>query len=142
MRKSKGDTVAEVREEFLSGKSESYVNKFNEKTLDQQYNAIANWKRNAKGLAVASKDLAKVTAATVAAYLKNAHKKLQKIETLTPREAAKLQELLDSFKGTIDNFDRMKKEQYLAYLKSEKDRLEREGQGLSKQIEDLQKELG
>ena len=142
MRKSRTETVAENRDAFLAGKSEEYVQSFNQKTLDQQYAAIANWKRSAKDLAKSSKDLAKATAVTVVGYLKDAHKKLQKLEQLTPKEAAKLQEMLDSFKDTINNFDRVKKQQYLEYLKTQKQRLEKEGEGLSKKIEDLQKELG
>lgn len=142
MRRSRSETVAENRDAFLAGKSESYVQKFDQKTLDQQYAAIANWKRNARAFADSSKEVAKATAATVMGYLKDAHKKLQKLEMLSPREAQKLQNLLDSFKNTIDNFDRVKKEQYLEYLKSEKQRLERQGEGISKQIEDLQNELG
>ena len=142
MRRTKGDTIAEYRDEFLAGKSEDYKNKFNEKSEHQQYVAIANWKRNAKNLAVSTKDLAKVTANTVVGYLKDAHKKLQKLETLTPREAQKIQELLDSVKGAVDNFDRMKKEQYLAFLKAEKEKLQKQGTDLDRQIEDLQNQLG
>ena len=142
MKRSKSETVAENRDAFLAGKSENYIQKFNEKTLDQQYAAIANWKRNAKALVDSSKDVAKATASTVVTYLKDAHKKLQKLEQLSPKEAAKLQGMLDSFRSTIDNFDRIKKQQYLEYLKSERQRLEKQGEGLSKQIEDLQNELG
>lgn len=141
MKRSRSETVAENRDAFLAGKSESYIEKFNQKNLDQQYAAIANWKRNAKALAQSSKEVAKATAATVMGYLKDAHKKLQKLENLSPKEAEKLQGLLDSFRSTIDNFDRVKKQQYLEYLKSQKLRIEKEGEGLSKQIQDLENEL-
>ena len=70
MRKPKSETVAEYRDQFLAGKSEEYKEKFNQKTLDQQYNAIANWKSSAKNLGSATKDLAKATASTVLSYLK------------------------------------------------------------------------
>ncbi|MCH5229546.1 MAG: hypothetical protein J1F12_06075 [Muribaculaceae bacterium] len=142
MRRTKSETIAEFRDEFLSGKSEDYKNKFNEKSEDQQYAAIANWKRNAKNFADASKDLAKVTASNVIAYLKDAHKKLTKLETLTPKEAQKIQDVLDAVKGSIDNFDRIKKEQLLKVLISEKERLARQGNDLDRQIENLQNQLG
>lgn len=141
MRKSKSETIAEFRDEFLANKSEEYRNKFNEKNLDQQYAAIANWKRNAKNLGQATKDLAKVTAGTVVSYLKDAHKKLQKLETLTPKEAQKIVNALDAVRGSIDNFERMKKQQLLDVLKNEKVRLAKQGSDLDRQIEELQNEL-
>ena len=142
MRKTKSETIAEFRDEFLSGKSDEYKKKFDQKTLDQQYAAIANWKRNAMSLGEATKNLAKVTANTVISYLKDAHKKLQKLETLSPKEAEKIQQHLDHVKATIDNFDRVKKEQYLAYLKQEKEKLQKQGSDLDRQIEELQNQLG
>lgn len=141
MRRSRSETIAEYRDEFLSSKSEDYKNKFNEKTLDQQYAAIANWKKNAKNLGMATKDLAKVTAATVMSYLKDAHKKLQKLETLTPKEAEKIVGLLDSVKGVVDNFDRIKKQQLIEVLKNEKEKLAKQNSDLDRQIEKLQNEL-
>ena len=141
MRRSRSETIAEYRDEFLSSKSDDYKNKFNEKTLDQQYAAIANWKKNAKNLGMATKDLAKVTAATVMSYLKDAHKKLQKLETLTPKEAEKIVGLLDSVKGVVDNFDRLKKQQLIEVLKNEKEKLAKQNSDLDRQIEKLQNEL-
>ena len=142
MRKSKSETIADYRDQFLADKSEDYKNKFYQKNENQQYAAIAAWKRKALDLGEASKNLAKVTAANVVAHLKDAHKKLVKLETLTPREAAKIQDLLDTVKGAIDDFDRIKKQQYLAYLKAEKEKLQKQGDDLSRQIEDLQNQLG
>lgn len=141
MRRTKSETVAEYRDQFLANKSEDYKNNFDQKTLEQQYVAIANWKSKAKGLGEATKDLAKVTAATVVGYLKDAHKKLQKLETLSPKEAEKIMNLLDNVKGAVDNFDRMKKEQFLAYLKAEKEKIQKQGSDLDRQIENLQNEL-
>lgn len=142
MRRTKGETIAEYRDLFLEGKSDDYKNKFNEKSEDQQYAAIANWKRNAKNLGAATKDLAKVTAATVVGYLKDAHKKLVKLETLTPKEAQKIQNVLDAVKGAIDNFDKIKKQQLIEVLKSEKEKLARQNQDIDQQIAKLQNELG
>lgn len=142
MKRTIGDTISEYRDEFLAGKSEAYKEKFEQKNEKQQYAAIQNWKRNAKNLAESTKDLAKVTANTVVSYLKDAHKKLQKLETLSPKEAEKLQGLLDSVRSTIDNFDRMKKEQYLAYLNQEKLKLQKQGENLDRQIEELKNKLG
>lgn len=141
MRKSRTETVAENRDAFLAGKSEEQINKFNEKTLDQQYAAIAAWKANAKKLGDSTKEVAKATAATVVSYLKEAHKKLQKLESLSPKEAQKLMNMLETVKGSIDNFERMKKEQYLAYLKAEKEKLQKQGNDLEQQIQNLQNEL-
>lgn len=141
MRRTRSETVAEYRDAFLADKPENYRNEFNNKTLDQQYAAIANWKRNVKNLGQATKDLAKVSAATVISYLKDAHKKLTKLETLTPKEAEKIQNMVDAVKNAIDNFDRIKKEQLLNVLKAEKEKLAKQGSDLDRQIESLQNEL-
>lgn len=141
MRRSKTDTINELRDQFLAEKSDDYKNKFNQKTVDQQYAAIANWKRNAKNLGEATKDLAKVTAASVIAYLKDAHNKLTKLETLTPKEAQKIQNVIDSVKDSIDNFDKIKKKQLLKVLESQKKKLAEQNQNLDRQIQELQNEL-
>ena len=141
MRKSRSETVAENREAYLNGKSEDQVNKFNEKTLDQQYSAIMAWKNSAKKLGEATKEVAKVTGSTVLAYLNEVHKKLQKLETLTPKEAEKLMNKLETMKGSIDNFERIKKQQYLAYLQAQKEKLQKQGNDLDEQIQKVQNEL-
>ena len=142
MRKTRSETIAEHRDEFLSTKSEDYKNKFYQKTENQQYAAIANWKRTAKNFGMATKDLAKVTATTVVSYLKDANKKLQKLENLSPKEAEKIQQLLDAVRNSIDNFDRMKKQQLIETLKLEKEKLAKQGNDLDRKIEELQSQLG
>ena len=141
MRKSRTETIAENIDEFLSTKSEEYKNKFREKDIDRQYAAIANWKRNAKNLSMATKDLAKVTASNVLNYLKEAHKKLSKLENLSPKEAQKIVAMLDAVRNSIDNFDRVKKEQLLNSLRMEKEKLVKQGSDLDRQIEELQNQL-
>lgn len=142
MRKSKSETIAEYRNEFLAEKSDDYKNKFEQKNENQQYAAINHWLKSAKILGGATKDLAKVTASTVVGYLKDAHKKLVKLENLSPKEAQKIQELLDKVKGTIDDFDRIKKQQLIEVLKSEKEKLAKQNENLDRQIQDLQNQLG
>lgn len=141
MRKPKSETVAENLQDFLAGKSEDYKNKFMEKSLEQQYIAIANWKRNAKKLGSATKDLAKVSAATVMSYLKEAHRKLVKLDTISPKESQKIQNLLDNVKSAIDNFDIIKKKQLLEALQSEKEKLAKQNENLELQIQKLQNEI-
>lgn len=142
MRRSKSETIAEYRDKFLSGKSEDYVNKFNQKNENQQYIAIANWKRQAKALGEATGDLAKVTMANVVTSLKEAQKHLVKMTELSPKQAAKVQSLLDSVRTTIDNFDIIKKQQLLAALQKEKEELAKKNNYLENQIEQLKQQLG
>lgn len=142
MRKPISETIAENRDAFLEGKSEEYRNKFDQKNQHQQYVAISNWLRNARNLGSATKDLAKVTANTVMGYLKEAHKKLVKLENLSPKEASKIQSLLDNVKGAIDNFDRIKKQQLIDSLQSEKAKLQKQGDNIDRQIEELRNQLG
>ncbi|MCH5238016.1 MAG: hypothetical protein J1E95_09495 [Muribaculaceae bacterium] len=138
----KSETIAVYREDFLSGKSEEYRNKFENKTESQQYQAIMNWKSNALKLGQATNDLAKVTMKNVIAHLKDAHKKLKNLPALSTAEQLKIQKLLDSVKDTIDNFDRVKKEQLLVKLQGEQEKLQRDKENLSSQIEKLRNELG
>lgn len=140
-RKPISETVEELKDAFLATKSDDYKNKFNDKSMKQQYVAIMQWKKNAKDLGMATKQLAKVTAANVVNYLKDVQKKLQKVDALTPKEKEKLVAVLDSVKSTIDNFDRKKKEQLLEAYKAEKERLAKEDSELSRKIEDLQNQL-
>ena len=141
IRKPKSETVAEFRDEFLAGKSEEYKEKFNQKSLDQQYSAIANWKNSAKNLGNATKDLAKVTASTVISYLKDAHKKLQKLETLSPKETEKIHNMLNTVKDTVENFTPLKKQQLIKELQDEKVRLAKQNEEIDRQIQSLQNEL-
>lgn len=141
MRMKRPETIAYYRDKFLEGKSEEYKNNFDQKNIDQQYAAIMNWKRSAKNLGNATGDLAKVTISNVISHLKNAHKTLANLATLSPRESAKLQELIDSFRGTIDNFDRVKKEQLIAELQTQKEKLQKDSDSLSRKIEELQQQL-
>ena len=141
IRKPKSETVAEFRDEFLAGKSEEYKEKFNQKSLDQQYAAIANWKNSAKNLGNATKDLAKVTASTVISYLKDAHKKLQKLETLSPKETEKIHNMLNTVKDTVENFTTLKKQQLIKELQDEKVRLAKQNEEIDRQIQSLQNEL-
>lgn len=141
MRKSKSETIAEYRNEFLAEKSEDYRNQFDQKNENQQYAAINHWLRSAKNLGGATKNLAKVTAATVISYLKDAHKKLEKLDNLSPKEAQKIQDLLDKVKGAINDFDRIKKQQLIEVLKSEKKKLAKQNEDLDRQIQKLQNQL-
>lgn len=142
MRRSKSETIAALRDEFLNGKSEEYKQNFYQKSEDQQYAAIANWKRSVKELGSATKNLAKVTTATVVSHLKDAKKKIEKMSTLTPKDAEKLQNMLDSMKESIDNFARIKDMQLLNALKYKKEELAKENADLERQIQELESKLG
>ena len=141
MRKSKSETIAEYRNEFLAEKSDDYKNKFEQKNENQQYAAINHWLKSAKLLGGATKDLAKVTATTVMGYLKDAQKKLVKLETLSPKETQKIHDMLNTVKGTVDNFTTLKKQQLIKALQDEKVRLAKQNEDLDRQIQDLQNEL-
>lgn len=142
MGKPISETVAELRDQFLATKSEEYRQKFDQKSLQQQYAAINQWKNSFKNLGMATKNLAKVSATNVVKYLKDAHKKLQKLEELSPKERAKIVAVLDTVKDTLDNFDRKKKEQLLNSYITEKENLNKLNQDLDRKIEELQNQLG
>lgn len=142
MRQKKEDTIAQLKDEFLAGKSEEYREKFNQKTTEQQYVAIMNWKRSLKKLGEATGDLAKATVTNVLNQLKEAHKSLTQLTVLSPKDAAKVQSLVDNFKDSINNFEKVKKEQQIAALKTLQNKLQKQGKNLEKKIAKLQQELG
>ena len=137
----KPETIAYYRDKFFEGKSDEYKAKFDQKTVDQQYAAIMAWKSKAKDLGVATGELAKVTMANVLSHLKHAHKMLTNLPSLSAKESIKVQKILDSVKDTIDNFDRVKKTQLIAELQSQKEKLQKDSDNLSRKIEELQQEL-
>lgn len=141
MRKSRSETVAQHREQFLAGKSEEYKNKFDQKNLDQQYAAIANWKRNAVNLEKSTEVLAKVSVANVISHLKDAHKKLVKLENLSEGEAKKIHNMLDKVKDSVINFEKTKKQQLLDLLKAEKEQVKKQSEKLEQRIQELHNEL-
>ena len=141
MRLKKEETIAKFKDEFLALKNEAYREKFETKNKEQQYIAIMNWKRNAKKLAESSGELAKVTVANVLGQLKEAHRNLTQLQMVGPKEAAKIQAVLDSVKDTINNFDKLKKQQEIKALKTLKNRLKRQGENLDKKIASLQQQL-
>lgn len=81
------------------------------------------------------------TAADIAAIIKEAHKKLNKIATLSPKEQAKLVALLDKVKSTVTDFDLRKKQQLLETYKTEQKKLAKQGDNLAQKIAALESEL-
>lgn len=141
MRKTKSDIIAEFKEQFLATKPESYRTKFEEKNESQQYSAINHWKKSVMDLGEATKDLAQVSAANVISHLKEAQKKLVKLEDLTPKETQKIHVLLDSVKDSVANFDKIKKQNMIKSLLNEKAKLAKKGEEIDKEIQSLQEQL-
>ena len=135
----KSETVALHRDAYLLGKDEEAIKRFNEKELEKQYIAIMNWKR--KQNAAAGVSALSSTVKDVLAHLKEAHKSLQKLETLSPKDSEKLHNAVEDFKQSIIDFEKIKKQQLIQELKSKKDKLYSEGQDLERKIEALQQEL-
>lgn len=142
MRPRRCDTIAAHKEQFLNGKSEEFINEFESQTEKDQYKAIMDWKKSAKDLGKATGDLAKVTMKNVVSHLKDVHKKLKTLPSLSANEKVKVQKYLDSVRDVIDNFDRIKKEQTLESLQAQQERLLKDNETLTSQIERLKSELG
>lgn len=131
----KSETVAMLRDAFLAGKDVEAIKKFDAKDLEKQYIAVMNWKRRQNLTTNTSvKDVINL--------LKKAHKSLAGLEALSPKDSQKLHAAIDDFKSSMENFEKLKKQQLINQLKSEKERLLSKGQSLDKKIEALQQELG
>ena len=98
----KSETVALYRDAFLAVKDEDAIQKFAEKELEKQYIAIMNWKRKQK--ASAGMSALSSTVKDVLSHIKEAHKSLQKLETLSPKDSEKLHMAIEDFRQSINDF--------------------------------------
>lgn len=142
MRLTKAETVAKYRDQFLAGKSEEAIRKFDEKGLEKQYISIANWRRNQPNLSETTKNLVKASVAEVAALVKLANKKLKNLEELSPKDTQKLHNAIDELKGNIHNFEQIKNQRELASLISMKEETQKAAQELDRKIEELKQRIG
>ncbi len=119
----KSETIAMYRDAFLEGKDEIDRRRFDEKSEDKQYAAVMAWKRR---LALSSDSREKSSAAAIADSLKRIKKDVEQLADLSPRDASKIQSIIESIAYDITNFDLIKKGRRLRQLKSQRLTLDRE----------------
>lgn len=140
MRQSKAETIEKYRDTFLEGKSDAFIQKFNEKDELKQYISIMNWKSRNKmknDIDTAEKN----SHVEIINLLKEANKRIKNLDDLSTKDSMKIQIAIDNLKSTIDNFNRIKLQKKLQSLVSLKEANEKAVQDLNKQIVELKSQL-
>lgn len=137
--RTKADTVALYRDAFLLGKDEQKVKDFDERSLEKQYTAIMNWKRNQKKKA--AKEGLKPTVKEVLNHIKAANNKIKNLVAMTPQESQKLNDAIEGLKGVVADYEKNKKQLLINELRAQKMKLDSEGQNLERKIAELEQQL-
>lgn len=139
--KSREDTVALYREEMLAGKSEKFIEEFNAKDTNRQYQAIMNWRRTIRKNQAPTNDRLLYSFANFVKIMKEADEVIENLATLNPKDSEKALELIELVKSKIINFDKIKKQRILDDLMKEEELINKQGDNIRKKIADLKKEL-
>ncbi len=137
----KTETIALYRDEYLKGKSEEECIRFDEKDIEKQYGAIMAWKRRTKA-AAADKVKNDVSVSAIVAVLKKAKADIPTLKTLSDNDKSKLYEALNGALDEVTNFERYKKMELLRHLESERDKITKQGDDLTRQIDEIRQQLG
>lgn len=119
MRKvNKQDIVDHFRGQFLSGKSEKFVEKFNNSPLEKQYGSVTRWiKANKVNLSE------EVTPKSINKYIQEISNLVMRLSDLNEDEANALRTNLDLAKEAINNFAANKRRQQIEALEAEHARI-------------------
>lgn len=118
------DTIKKYRDEFLKGKSEEQIRKFDSKDLNKQYGSIMAWKRR-EGLSKKRTRGAETTPISILDGLRNIKRNIVFVD-LSEREIQKISGLLSSLLEDLSNFETLKMEKKLNELLSQRNDLEKE----------------
>ena len=139
--KSREDTVALYREEMLAGKSEKFIEEFNAKDTNRQYQAIMNWRRTMRRNQAPHNDKLLYSFANFVKIMKEADEVIENLAALNAKDSEKALELIELVKSKIINFDKIKKQRILDDLMKEEELINKQGDNIRKKIADLKKEL-
>lgn len=139
--KSREDTVALYREEMLAGKSEKFIEEFNAKDTNRQYQAIMNWRRTMRRNQAPYNDKLLYSFANFVKIMKEADEVIENLAALNAKDSEKALELIELVKSKIINFDKIKKQRILDDLMKEEELINKQGDNIRKKIADLKKEL-
>lgn len=141
MRRTKEQTVEFYKSEYLSNRDDNFIKKFEQKTPEQQYIAIMNWRRYQRVTASKDSEENKASFSSFIKFLKNAETEILNLTTLSPKEAEKACELLDNIKTNVINFDKIQKQKLIDELIKQEENLQKESDSLKQKIADLKKEI-
>ena len=139
--KSREATVALYRDKMLAGKSEKFIEEFNAKDTNRQYQAIMNWRRNQRKQQTSNKDKSLHTFAYFVKIMREAEEVIENLTVLNIKDSEKALELVESVKSKITNFEKIKKQRILEDLMKEEELINKQGDNIRKKIADLKKEL-
>lgn len=141
MKRTREQTIEFYRKDFIEGKSEEAIKKFDSKPAHQQYADIMNWKRKITKQTKEANGVVIASISNVLKYLKSANQEIENLTNLSAKDADKTLQAVEIIKDNIQNFDRIRKQHQLAELIKQEEKLQKEGDSLRKRIADIQKEL-
>ncbi len=127
MRKSREESVKELLPAFLQGRSQHFIDKFNARDFDRQYQSIMQWKRRA------SLEAKPAAAAELMKILKKVIKTLDNGVEMTSSENQKIGKLLNGVREKLSN-------QQAIIRQREIEALERQYSAIARQIASLKGE--
>ncbi|MBD5358410.1 MAG: hypothetical protein HDR88_15730 [Bacteroides sp.] len=133
------ERIALYREAFLKGKSEEECRKFDEKDIDKQYGSIMAWKRRSDAATTHKKEEASVNA--IISLLKRVKLDIPSLKTLSEEDRGRITDAINAAMEEVVNFDRNKKAILLKKLESEREEINKQGETLNRQIEELRQQL-
>lgn len=139
--KSREDTVALYREEMLAGKSEKFIEVFNAKDTNRQYQAVMNWRRTQRKKQTPNNEKSLYTFAYFVKIMRDAEDVIENLTVLNTKDREKALELVEFVKSKITNFEKIKKQRILDDLMKEEELINKQGDNIRKRIADLKKEL-
>ncbi len=122
MRKvNKQEVVDRFRGQFLQGKKETFVTKFNNQPLEKQYGSISRWiKSNSINTAE------EITPQYISQYIQRVNNFVARLNSLNEEQANVLCMHLDSAKESINNFAEIKRRQQIEALEAQRARIDAE----------------
>lgn len=141
MKRTKEETIAIYLNDFLSGRTKEFIDKFNQKTTLQKYGAIINWRRNKRLREESINSISKNNTDEFFKLLKSARKEADNILSLSQKESKKAILLIEEIKSIIVNFDKIKKQRIINDLLNQEQKILKEKDNIRRKIETLQEEI-
>lgn len=115
---AKSDTILRYRDEFLQGRSQEYIDKFNLKSEDRQYSSIMAWRHKSR-----CKERESITSANVLEQINATRSKLASLPSVSQEEIEKIEKEISSLADFCAELRRKHREEEIRRLETEQSRI-------------------
>lgn len=131
---TKIDTINKYKAEFLKGKSEAFIEKFNNKSIEKKYISVMAWKTNQKKRAAKKGGVKEIN------ELLKQVKGIIKIAALTPDELKEIAVRISQISELISNYEDVQRQNIIKTLELEQEKLDQQKQMIEDRIKALKGE--